>query len=127
MDSPPKKRRFWQLHLSTAVLLMLAAGGILWIETRERFVKAAYDLEGDELKNYAKARFSDSPPRWISKSLVTRGWPLWFYGYYELEATWITHFNAIGLVIDSLVSIAFLLIVGFSLEWRIRRREGRKP
>jgi cytochrome b subunit of formate dehydrogenase len=29
MDEPPKKRRFWQLHLSTAVILMFVAGGII--------------------------------------------------------------------------------------------------
>ena len=27
----PKKRRFWQLHLSTAVVLMIVAGALLWV------------------------------------------------------------------------------------------------
>ena len=29
MEPPPKKRRFWQLHLSTVVILTLEAGALL--------------------------------------------------------------------------------------------------
>jgi hypothetical protein len=29
-DMPPTKRRFWQIHLSTAVVLMVAATVLIW-------------------------------------------------------------------------------------------------
>jgi hypothetical protein len=30
MNEPPQKRRFWQIHLSTAIVMILAAGLVLW-------------------------------------------------------------------------------------------------
>jgi hypothetical protein len=32
-EAPPKKRRFWQLHLSTAILMSLAFASLLAVET----------------------------------------------------------------------------------------------
>jgi hypothetical protein len=38
-DKPPPKRRFWQMHLLTLLLMTLAAGEVLWlnVSVRETF------------------------------------------------------------------------------------------
>jgi hypothetical protein len=38
MPQPPRRKRF-QIHLSTAVVLMFVAGGIIWANARAGFVR----------------------------------------------------------------------------------------
>ena len=39
MREPPRRKRF-QIHLSTAVVMMIAAGGLIWANVRGRRVQA---------------------------------------------------------------------------------------
>ena len=64
MNEPEKpKRRFWQIHLSTAVLLMFLAGGILFVNLRR------------------KAMLAISYPRMQAPLRLSMGWP--FEAYVE--------------------------------------------
>jgi hypothetical protein len=58
------KRRWFQIHLSTAVVLMLAAGILLWANIgRSREYIVDYD-------------FTRTPPLPILNSYVSYGWPV---------------------------------------------------
>jgi hypothetical protein len=108
MSETKKKRRFWSVHLSTAVLLMFAAGASIWANTLER---------GTYLTNYRG---------WPLPAVETRldtgiHPPLWSGPrYYEPTI------SAFGIGIDSLVAIGTLVAVAFVSEWLIRRRETRR-
>lgn len=45
-DAPPKKRAWFQLHLSTCVVLMVVAGVLVWANVTNR-VNAPYEKVGD--------------------------------------------------------------------------------
>ena len=126
MSEKPKKRRFWQLHLSTAVLLMLGAGGIGWPNSVARIEK--FPGGGGESKYY--------------------GWPMnfvcqirWDYDNstetlfrYRLNDTYCEWAEAVKFPLTFLIIIAdllswttILLSVAVPFEYLIRRREGRKP
>jgi hypothetical protein len=109
---PPKKRRFWQLHLSTAVVMTFVAGGAIWPSTSPR---------GEYILHY--------------------GWP-WtactWYGNPEVKDFYATalppiHFDydikldKVALLKDLLCVVGMTLFVAFVSEWLIRHREGRKP
>ncbi|MEI6231403.1 MAG: hypothetical protein WCT04_00005, partial [Planctomycetota bacterium] len=41
MPTPPPRKRF-QFHLSTAIVLMFVAGGLIWANTRDRYDTVRY-------------------------------------------------------------------------------------
>ena len=111
------KRRFWQFHLSTAVLLLLAAGGLL------RFDFMMSDLRyGSMSGTYGKETF---------------GWPI-VIAFREVDFSkgdnsvpairreiirrYSLHLMPEGVAAQVLILIAIFV---FS-EYLIRRREGRK-
>ena len=63
------KRRFWQIHLSTAVLMMFAAGGIGWLNSILHFT---YD--DDRAKITGRQPPYEFDPGWLE-----RGWPFTAY------------------------------------------------
>jgi hypothetical protein len=121
---PRKRRRFWQLHLSTAILLMFTAGAIVWPNVPLRFV--------------APGRHSD-----YTGGNIERGWPLAFqigHGRFIEHREWVEpsleHFetqggtveflyglsyNVFGILLDSLCALPLLLAVAATCEWHIRR------
>ena len=127
----PKKRRFWQLHLSTAVFLMLAAGLTLGTNIGHHKVGEPLD-SGDNNRVCVES--------W--------GWPsycvgriLWenqrgeIVGVSPIETVFdwdypflLLHLGVNGcLIFDIVVALLILIVVAFASEWLIRRREGRKP
>lgn len=104
------KRRFYQIHLSTALLLMLVAG-LLMLENR-------YGTDGN---------FYYNDPNWTIVHNVP-GWPApWeectLTGrYYRLgkSPSWI------ALLVNGSTGVAAILIVMCGSEWLIRRREGKR-
>jgi hypothetical protein len=104
---PPKKRRFWQIHLSTLLIVTLATGLML-------------------LPNICFRSFD-------SMSFV-RGWP---YPYGEKPASpktqWIDYYNIdpvarqTRFVADVAILIALVLASASVCEWIVRRREARRP
>ena len=123
-ESEKPKRKFWQFHLSTAVALVIVAGGV------------------------AGANLTNSKPRRLSLGIQKQyGWPLVAHETNDLsilqpdcslssdecfkkfalewsksESRW----NRIAAFIDSLIAIGILVAVAFCSEFLIRRREARK-
>jgi len=104
---PPRKRGWFQFHLSTAVILMFVAGGLIGLNVHERRPSAE---EG-----------------WVWL-LSTRGWPWafsarddfwWNSSYGTIE--WHTEF----FLLDMLVGLSVLAGVAMLLEWLLRRRERK--
>ena len=104
-----KPRRAWfQLHLSTAIVLMFVAGGLLWANIRVQEVSSIYPFPF--LIEYA------------------RGWPMLYLNYSRVGAppndqywTWL------NLLINLLCSIGLLTVVAAISERVLRRREARAP
>ncbi len=108
MTNPPPRKRF-QIHLSTAIVMMFVAGGIIW----------------------ANALQSDGSSPEGAYRRYTYGWPLefyhrQFYGDILLEATWGVYYPYARIIIDLVVALAILFSTHFLCEWLIRRRAARK-
>jgi len=108
------KPRWLQLHLSTAIILSLVAGGLLWLNTESR-------MEPDR----TIVAFSIFGLRCNSM-----GWPLpfvyWASGWGsdtpspDIDSKW----QPMGLLVDILVALAIFAAVYALAEWRIRSRES---
>jgi hypothetical protein len=140
---PPKNRRFWQLHLSTAVLLMLASGPIVWLNTSSRFaIERKYEdycrySTGWRARGWPFSAFRERI-RIIPKNQPSN-WQIFDFeaikklSYYEDNEMFVMVFTVqpsimgINAVLDVLVAILILLPIASLLEWLIRRRECRKP
>jgi hypothetical protein len=131
---PPKKRRLWQFHLSTALVSMLIAGGVLMIN------------------------FRPPKPKPVGQGYVSGGslgWPhsiMAIYKFYydnplspeelrvldDLNASPVEHFNGTAfrvvrngfslqsLLFDVVEALTTTIVLASVFEWFIRRREGRK-
>jgi hypothetical protein len=118
MDEHPKKRPwFWfQYHLSTALVLMLVVGGLMWANMGNQGTDwgRAEDLDTRDIPHYAKHEY---------------GWPLEFYSrcamYLRDSSDVVVQWNKANLALDVLVAIALVYAVALLLEWRIRRKERR--
>ena len=126
-----KPRSPWfQLHLSTATVLMFVAGGLLWANVRVTKASQLVHFRsvngpGEETIIWFSKGFPVSFDRWsptVSRDvLVLRGAPAPTFTdeLYENPYTWIAF--------DIVVSILILASVLAICEWLIRRREARKP
>src|SRR5437762_2765563 len=108
------KRRFFQTQLSTAVVLMLVAGVLVWANVREREALLKYP---DGTVAPANGPFFE---------VRDYGWP--FVAYRKMHfftETWYLHLGP-SVLYDALIALAILLVVWQVCEWRIRRREQQK-
>jgi len=111
------KRRWFQIHLSTAVVLMITAGVLVWMNLRVSFnghmseidinshgwpCEAIYVLW--EARNVGISQDIPEASQYISWSVVD-----------------LTHVG-----IDTFVALAILAAVAVTLEWWIRRRDARE-
>ena len=111
-----KPRRFWfQLHLSTAIVLMFVAGGFLWANVREYQLTEEITLGFRESKNVLY---------WS-----TRGWP---FPYSRTMPDWditverrIVSWN--NAMMNLLMARASVVVCVYACEFFIRRREARAP
>ena len=103
----PARRRHFQVHLSTAIWLSLAAGVILWMNIGEFEPEFA---GGGELflKGVPAHRVYGWPQEFLYS---TEKWSLWDYQ---------------KLIFDLAVTMTILLTVWFVCERRIRRQEAQK-
>jgi len=128
MCNPEKpKRKFWQVHLSTAVILMIEAAGLLWLNVthveEKRTLHYPLYFEGSELTN-------------VAALFERQGWPICYHQVF-FQGTLHDRMNpddrvsddwkALSLTIDAVICLVILLANGSICEWLIRRREGRKP
>ena len=120
-----KPRRAWfQLHLSTAILLMFVAGGLVWANIGTLNAETIdFDIHGGD------------PLDWIpiKKTMRSFGWPLLFYGAPEMHVSMArvycftgTSILAAPMIFDILFACTLIIVTAFLSGWRIRRREARK-
>jgi len=103
-------RRF-RVHLSTAIVLMLAAGVLLWANFSHRT-----DFSFDEAGNFL---------------VYSHGWPCHVKrasAPFNSMATDVTIDERIlwsSVAVNVAVALVILFACGFACEWRIRRREAK--
>jgi|SRR5579862_2975580 len=113
MPPPPRRARF-QIHLSTAIVLMFVAGGLIWANVNGRRILIGGPFIGTE-QNYG----------W--PCLITE--PFTRYITERRDGTWdesLPDISYSGVAVDLAVSVAILFAVWFTCEWLIRRRAARK-
>ncbi|MBI3830349.1 MAG: hypothetical protein HY291_12585 [Planctomycetes bacterium] len=118
--SEPRKRRWFQIHLSTALIAMFAAATLLYLNVSESFSHEIYTW------NYKEG--------WYTGVLV-RGWPYQYEvdGGFPWDDWRGTGFEDLGRsILISLIAnvvLSLVLIIGlmFFCEFLIRRHEARKP
>ncbi|MCY3017909.1 MAG: hypothetical protein NTW87_02605 [Planctomycetota bacterium] len=144
MDEKPKKRPWFQFHLSTAVVLMFVVGGLVWLNTRKiRPYPPLGELPppaSDELVEHNWSIFVGGtiafPPGSGGPIQCEdfRGWP-WHYYVDQSLPCWrsgsewkLVHKHVLSylvLIADILVALVILSFVAFLCEWRIRRQSAQ--
>ena len=147
-NTPKPKRRAWfQFHLSTAIVLMFVAAGLLWLNMRARLELESHDevtaagRPSISFKAYARVGWP-----YERRVLITEGG----FGiserltaaelrrcfdsevpdelHNELRHATISHLWHSGTVLVNLaINGAILAAVAFACEWRIRRRARSRP
>jgi hypothetical protein len=120
MTEPPRRKRF-QIHLSTAIVMMFVAGGLMWAN----FIPAR-----------TFSRSSDWHEGQAYYAFKTYGWPCWVVivtqevtgapGQTVIGWEGIDAFNKGRLAIDIAVALIILGLFRFICEWQIRRRAAQK-
>ncbi|MCY3020742.1 MAG: hypothetical protein NTW87_17125 [Planctomycetota bacterium] len=100
-----KKRPWFQFHLSTAIILMFVAGGLLWANVRLHTQRVDLFFGESRVVSRFEAR------EWGNRTV--RGWPL-DYMQHSLVGKW--YFAPGNLVIDAAVTIVLLLGVAILAE-----------
>ena len=106
MTSSPK-RPWFRFHLLTAVLMTVAAGGMMWINTSNPTPNyhgwpwIAVDSNHDHL-----SKWYDDRQTWECCNLIVFPMPLF---------------------LDILTAVVIICSLAANIEFLIRRREGRKP
>ncbi|HLX63868.1 MAG TPA: hypothetical protein VKX17_21530 [Planctomycetota bacterium] len=128
------RRKWLQVHLSTAIVLMFVAGGIIWANVRERwsvdiFEFAVYRELGWPFVAYHQSPASTDPsdPMYAlmnadsdSNGIKRVGAPT---GFIVPRAA---PFSFSMAILDALTALTLLSAVWFFCEWRIRRWRVRK-
>jgi hypothetical protein len=113
-----------RLHLSTAIILMIVAGGLMWLNMHRRYGFPNWAPDGEQYWGTIHPSNYDA-----------YGWPAVIWEWYNSETDEHTIFTMrypgliiIPFVINFVVALAILFSVGFCCEYLIhRRREARKP
>jgi hypothetical protein len=105
MSDAPKKRPWLRFHLSTAVVLMFVASGLLWLNLRQWERLGRYHDFG-----FPFVAVEYGPPETLRDEVP----PLWKWEY-----------DATALLADVALQLSALILVSFASEWRIRRRPWR--
>jgi len=102
-DCRPMKERSWfRIHLSTAIVVMLSASGLLWANLREHIEEG---IVGWETVDGALA----------SMSSTNQGWPMYFrqsHSDSRAFANWFPH----ALIVDIVVAGLLLIVIALSCE-----------
>lgn len=116
-DDAKPKRKFWQFHLSTTVLIIIFLSGLMWLETRASNVT------------------EQSAGFW--RAWTWYGWPFHAVACLKWEeslfATRISpinpglQFNTLNVGLDFFFVVLTILTLAFLSEFIIHRREIRKP
>ena len=114
MPTPPPRKRF-QIHLSTAIVMMFVAGGLVWANVWRRLVILDFDFSvpsaGESLYGWP------SDAVWMDSTLN---------GSYPLGTSYLWRWFYIGAIIDICVLLSTLFATWFLYEWLIRHRAAGK-
>jgi hypothetical protein len=113
MPEPLPRRVRFQIHLSTAIVMMFTAGAIIWANVRDT---SGVIILGRDLQS----RFYHTEHGWPSMAFV--------YEYYAGPAVRPVQysFDYQLAALDFTVAFVFVVGVAFACEWLIRRRAARK-
>lgn len=138
----PKPRPWFQIHLSTAVVLMIVSGGLLWANLRRQPVPIFQDvsyfyeqgwpcvvhiviLRADPLVLSPDAfDFPISPDDWSDFSVFSKPpQPISFWSSLKarIEDAWNSTKPYRPAATDAAVALAILALTALLSEWRIRR------
>ena len=144
------KRKFWQLHLSTAMIMMFVAGGLIYANVREmttdpggstfmdRYVSSiefgGSKFNEEEIGLFRDVAGKDRPRTMIRYYGIPYSCNMFSTSVEIMDANGTTHYriiarhwNADSIVSNTLVSLLIIFFVMRVCETLIRRREGRKP
>jgi hypothetical protein len=113
-------RKWFQIHLSTAVILVLVAGGLLYVNLSPAHRQGSpldWPLYADDDDWYYEANDCGWP--WILHSD--------FIAKYPAGTSTLAQWNHSNLFLNSLTALVLLIICAGSSEYLIRRRESLKP
>jgi hypothetical protein len=132
----PRRKRF-QIHLSTAIVMMFVAGGLMWANSI--LSKLSFTLKGDSTATECiRGIIKENPASPMRIENVGRGYP--FFISYEVQLYDVTGERTISSVesrnvvseefitaaaIDSTIALCVVVAVWFICEWLIRRRASR--
>jgi hypothetical protein len=123
-DPTPNRRRWFQLHLSTCVVLMFVAGGLVWANVRI-CVRERVSVVRLGQPRGASRPSGESPEVAIPYQEFRRGWPSVFatrhIGVFPDEYEWPVD-SWPGLLFNIAIGFALLSTIAFFLEYLIRRR-----
>jgi len=115
MQNTRPPRRFFQLHLSTALVLMLLAAGVLAANVLPRahqFGNLKYEVSGWPWVLYVEVDYDD--PGYYTLVTLQRGWAT----ERSVKDYWYARMSG-----NIAVALGILTIAALVLEWRLRRRE----
>jgi hypothetical protein len=126
-SAPPKNRRCWQIHLSTALLCMLLAGWFLYMNVGKPEVTRGKCTGPIDLST---GRLAEGREPLYEFHVAYRSWPLvnqWNSSGHHTAAEAVERLNASGAEYDCLqqnlaLGVAALVIIAFASEYLIRRR-----
>jgi len=117
-DDAPRKRPWFRFHLSTCIVLMFVAGGVIWANVVPNQVPGKTNTKIVPYRIYAVEILG-----WPAS--YKRSWRLAVYSRRPLFSR-PTEYAWDNLFLDVAIALSILAAVGFALEWGIRRRERMK-
>ncbi len=135
-----------QIHLSTAVLMMFAAGGMIWVNTFGHKivwgVDETWELDDVDKDHYFLAGLmSERHPLFgtpeadrehSEQAIFVYGWPLRITRQFTFDMTkgkirtpvdnWYSKFDYGSLTVDASIALLVVFGIGFAIEWQTQRR-----
>jgi len=124
-------RRFWQIHLSTALVLMLVASVFLGVNLFQQIDSTSFDEIQQQMLSYDyKLRSGDYRPHVFSRS--SRGVPFCYFSSVVNEdgleyPDQFHNYNYLGMAANVGVLSITLVAMAIAIERAISRREAHKP
>ena len=128
-------RRWFQIHLSTAIVMMFVAGSLIWANVRHevRFVEGEGSIVYELMKfhNYGwPFSWHTAVEQTLAIGVVEKNGEV-YVAQGDLSATnpnfyWQT-INWVGLTLDVFIGLVIIIIVMLGCERYIRYRESCKP
>ena len=115
------KRKWLQIHLSTCVILMFVAAGLMWLNMRQYNVRSAKWPHGWTAYGFPFEAVGDIPRVNRVFEIVSEDRKLFAYGL-----PWIGKgVQPLPFAVNLVVALICLALVSFACEWSIRRRERK--